>query len=61
MSGMCTYIIMPNVCVSVSGCHRYLRFFDVRPEDGIVIVETYVGVTNISYFVTNSCALVGLT
>ena len=29
--------------------------------DGNLIAETYVGVTNISYFVNNSCALVGLT
>jgi hypothetical protein len=50
---------MQNVCVS--GCHRYLWFFDVLPEDGNLIAETYVGVTNISYFVNNSCALVGLT
>jgi hypothetical protein len=45
-----------NVCVS--GCHRY---FDGPPEDGNLIAETYIEVTNISYFVDNSCALVGLT
>jgi hypothetical protein len=44
MSGMCTSIIMPNVCVS--GCHGYLWFFDAPPEDGNLIAETYVGVTN---------------
>ena len=35
--------------------------FDVPPEDGNLIAETYVGVTNTPYFVNNSCALVGLT
>jgi hypothetical protein len=57
MSDMCTSIIMPNV----SGCHRYLRFFDAPPEDGNLIAETCVGVTNIHYFVNNSCALIVLT
>jgi hypothetical protein len=41
--------------------HIHLAFFDAPPEDGNVIAETYVGVTNIPYFVNNSCALVGLT
>jgi hypothetical protein len=38
-------------------------FFDVYPEDGNLISETYeyVGVTNIPFFVNNFCALVGLT
>jgi hypothetical protein len=31
------------------------------PEDGNLIAVTCVGVTNIPYFVNNSCALVGLT
>jgi hypothetical protein len=31
------------------------------PEDGNLIAETYVGVTNITYFVNNSFALFGLT
>jgi hypothetical protein len=34
--------------------------FYVPPEDGNLIAETYVGVTNIPYFVNNSCPLVGL-
>jgi hypothetical protein len=50
---------MPNVCVSE--CHRYLQFLDAPPEDGNLIAETYVGVTDIPYFVDNSWALVGLT
>jgi hypothetical protein len=33
----------------------------VPPEDGNLIAETYVGVTNILCFVNYSCALVGLT
>jgi hypothetical protein len=45
VSGMCTSIIMPNVCVS--GCHTYLRFFDTPPEDDNLIAGTYVAVTNI--------------
>ena len=45
MSGMCTSIIMPNVCVS--GCHRYLWLFDAPADDGNLIAEMCVGVTNI--------------
>jgi hypothetical protein len=39
----------------------YLCLFDQLAEDGNLIAETYVGVTDISYCVNNSCALVGLT
>ena len=35
--------------------------FYAPPEDGNLFAETYVGVTNISYFVNNFCALVYLT
>jgi hypothetical protein len=45
VSGMCTSIIMPSVCVS--GCNGCLSFFDAPPEDGNLIVETDAGVTNI--------------
>jgi hypothetical protein len=31
------------------------------PENGNLIAEKYVGVTNISHFVNKSCALVSLT
>jgi hypothetical protein len=31
------------------------------PEDGNLIAETYVEVTNKPYFVNNYCAFVGLT
>jgi hypothetical protein len=33
----------------------------VPPEDGNLIAGTYLGVTNIPYFVNNYCALVSLT
>jgi hypothetical protein len=35
--------------VCVSGCHRYLWFFDAPPEDGNLIADTNVGVTNILF------------
>jgi hypothetical protein len=35
--------------------------FYVPLEDGKLIAEAYVGVTNIPYFVNNYCALFGLT
>jgi hypothetical protein len=37
------------------------RLFDVSPEDGNLLAEIYVGLTNVLYFVNDSCALVGLT
>jgi hypothetical protein len=58
-----------NSLVFVKGLKKYASILinlvwtkhSLPPEDGNLIAETYVGVTNILYFVNNSCALVGLT
>jgi hypothetical protein len=39
--------------------YLYIRFGN-PPEDGNLIAETCVGVTNIPHFVNNTCALVSL-